>query len=73
MTTVSMLGAGVMASALSFPLSDNGHEVRLVGTHLDREIVDSIRSDGVHPNLKRKLPDGVAAYQLEEAEAEGRP
>jgi glycerol-3-phosphate dehydrogenase (NAD(P)+) len=68
MTTVSVLGSGIMATALSFPLSDNGHEVRLVGTHLDREIIDSIQQTGVHPDLDLKLPDGVRAYQLEEAE-----
>jgi glycerol-3-phosphate dehydrogenase (NAD(P)+) len=68
MTTVSVLGSGIMATALSFPLTDNGHEVRLVGTHLDREIIDSIQETGVHPDLDLKLPDGVRAYQLEEAE-----
>ena len=68
MTTVSVLGSGIMATALSFPLTDNGHEVRLVGTHLDREIIDSIQQTGVHPDLDLKLPDGVRAYQLEEAE-----
>lgn len=57
-----------MATALSWPLADNGHEVRLVGTHLDREIIDSIKETGVHPNLDLKVPDGVRAYQLEEAE-----
>ena len=68
MTTVSILGSGIMATALSFPLSDNNHGVRLVGTHLDREIIDSIKETGVHPNLDLKVPEGVHAYQLEEAE-----
>jgi glycerol-3-phosphate dehydrogenase (NAD(P)+) len=67
-TTVSVLGSGVMATALATPLADNGHEVRLVGTHLDREIIDSIQKTGVHPNLDLKVPEGVRAYQLEEAE-----
>jgi glycerol-3-phosphate dehydrogenase (NAD(P)+) len=67
MTAVSILGSGIMATALSFPLSDNGHEVRLVGTHLDREIIDSIQRTGVHPNLHLKVPEGVRAYQREEA------
>ena len=57
-----------MATALAWPLTDNGHEVRLVGTHLDREVIDSIKETGVHPNLDLKVPDGVRAYQLEEAE-----
>lgn len=68
MATVSVLGSGIMATALAFPLSDNGHEVRLVGTHLDREIIDSIKETGVHPGLDLKLPGSVRAYQLEEAE-----
>jgi glycerol-3-phosphate dehydrogenase (NAD(P)+) len=67
-TTVSVLGSGIMATALATPLADNGHEVRLVGTHLDREIIDGIQKTGVHPNLDLEVPEGVRAYQLEEAE-----
>jgi glycerol-3-phosphate dehydrogenase (NAD(P)+) len=67
MTSVAMLGSGIMASALTVPLADNGHEIRLVGTHLDRDIIDSVRADGTHPGLKIKLPSAVTAYQLEEA------
>ena len=69
MSTTVILGAGVMGSALAMPLADNGHEVRLVGTHLDREIIDAIRSTGVHPGLDRELPQVVTPYQLEELEA----
>jgi glycerol-3-phosphate dehydrogenase (NAD(P)+) len=66
---VVILGAGVMGSAMAVPLADNGHDVRLVGTHLDREIVDAIRSTGVHPGLGRELPSSVRAHHLEEIEA----
>jgi glycerol-3-phosphate dehydrogenase (NAD(P)+) len=69
MSTIVILGSGVMGSALSVPLADNGHEVRLVGTHLDREIIESIRGTGVHPGLERELPAAVRPYQLEELEA----
>jgi glycerol-3-phosphate dehydrogenase (NAD(P)+) len=68
MSRIVILGAGVMGSALAVPLVDNGHEVRLVGTHLDREIIESIRSTGVHPGLEREVPTAVRAYQLEELE-----
>ncbi|WP_182353278.1 NAD(P)H-dependent glycerol-3-phosphate dehydrogenase [Flaviflexus huanghaiensis] len=68
MATIVMLGAGIMATALSFPASENGHSVRLVGTFLDREIVDSIQTTGVHPDLGLKVNEGVTAYQLEDAE-----
>jgi glycerol-3-phosphate dehydrogenase (NAD(P)+) len=69
MTTVAVLGSGIMGSALAVPLADNGHEVRLVGTHLDRQIIDSVKASGIHPGLKLELPASVSAYQLEEAEA----
>jgi len=68
-STIVILGSGVMGSALAMPLADNGHDVRLVGTHLDREIIDTIRSTGVHPGLGRELPAAVRPYQLEELEA----
>lgn len=67
MATLVVLGSGIMATALATPFTDNGHEVRLVGTHLDRAIIDSIKSTGVHPNLNLAVPANVTAYQLEEA------
>jgi len=68
MTTVTVLGAGIMATALTFPLTENGHEVRLVGTHLDRDIINSIQRTGRHPDLDLVVNDGVTAYQLEDAD-----
>ena len=68
-TTIAILGSGVMGSALTVPLADNGHDVRLVGTHLDRDIIDSLQATGVHPGLNRALPEQVIAYQLEQAHA----
>lgn len=67
MATIAVLGAGIMASSLASPLADNGHRMRLVGTHLDRDIISSIQATGVHPNLGLKLPEGTVAYQLEDA------
>lgn len=68
MAKIVMLGSGIMATALSFPASENGNEVRLVGTHLDRDIIDSIKTKGIHPDLGLKVNEGVKAYQLEDAE-----
>ena len=68
MTVVTVLGSGIMGSALAIPLADNGHEVRLVGTHLDRLIIDSVKASGIHPGLKLAMPDSVSAHQLEDAE-----
>lgn len=67
MAKIAVLGAGIMATALTWPLTDNGHEVALVGTHLDEEIIASIQNTGIHPNLDLKVPEGVTAYQLADA------
>jgi len=57
-----------MGSAMSFPVRENGHTLRLVGTMLDREIIAHGKETGYHLNLKRQLPKGVEFYQLEELE-----
>ena len=41
MAIVTIIGAGMMGSALAFPARENGNEVRLVGTPLDREIIET--------------------------------
>lgn len=55
-----------MASALSFPAFENGHEVCIVGTPIDRTIIDSLRASGLHPKLGKKLHDGINYAQIEE-------
>ncbi len=44
------------------PLADNGHQVRLVGTHLDGDIIEEIHESRVHPRLKSRLRDAVTPY-----------
>jgi glycerol-3-phosphate dehydrogenase (NAD(P)+) len=66
MAIVTILGAGRMGAAVTWPLLDNGHEVRLVGTHLDDDIIQSLRERCFHPGLKRRIPDGVQPYLLGE-------
>lgn len=66
MAHVAIVGAGVMGTAVAWPLSDNGHRVSLVGTHFDREIIDGAQKHGRHPRLKRELPKGITAYQIED-------
>ena len=43
MSIITIVGAGMMGSAMSIPASDNGNEVRMVGTPLDRKIIDNAR------------------------------
>ena len=66
MSVITIVGAGMMGSAMSIPAADNGHDVRLVGTPLDREIIERLEADGVHPKHQRKLPETVRPLQIEE-------
>ena len=66
MANIAIVGAGMMGTATAYPLSDNGHNVRLVGTHLDADIIRSCRERHFHPTLRRELPAGVKPYYVEE-------
>ncbi|MET0413946.1 MAG: 2-dehydropantoate 2-reductase N-terminal domain-containing protein [Polyangiaceae bacterium] len=64
MATIAILGAGMMGSAMSFPLADRGHDVRLIGTHLDQAIIDEVAHGRAHPGLKVTLPPSLRASPL---------
>ena len=67
MLRIAVLGAGVMATALTFPAIENGNEVRLIGTQLDDEIIDSIQVTREHPVLELKVDERVKAYHFVDA------
>lgn len=69
MAIVTIIGAGMMGSALAFPARENGNEVRLVGTPLDREIIEASRKTGRHPKFEADFPAGMKYYQVEEMDA----
>ncbi len=52
MAIITIVGAGLMGTAVAWPLADNGHDVRLVGTHLDADIIRSC--------LERRYPSQAA-------------
>ncbi len=68
MAVVTIIGAGMMGSALAFPAGENGHEVRLVGTPLDREIIETSIKTGRHPKLEKDFPENVRYFQVDDME-----
>ncbi len=64
--TITIIGAGMMGSALAFPARENGNTVRLVGTPLDREIIDACKSTGKHLKFNVPFPEGVEYFQFEQ-------
>ncbi len=66
MSIVAIIGAGMMGTAMCWPLADNGHEVRLTGTPLDTNIITSLQKDGCHPTLERMVPPSVQCYKVDQ-------
>ena len=65
MAKILILGAGSMSTAFAFPCSDNNHEVSIVGTHLEDNFIDIIKSNkNVHPVLKSRIPNNVKLYKF---------
>jgi len=57
MKKILIIGAGAMGSAFTVPCVDNNNEVTLVGTHLENELIASIKKNNkFHPTLKTNLP-----------------
>ena len=65
--TITIIGAGMMGSAMAFPAVENGHTVRLVGTPLDRDIIEECKKSGKHLKFDYPFPKGDISYhQFEE-------
>ena len=62
MSTIAIVGSGMMGSALAFPARENGNVVRLVGSPLDGEIIDACRATGRHPKFAKHFPQGIPAF-----------
>ena len=69
MAVITIVGAGMMGSALAFPARENGNEVRLVGTHLDRDIIEACKKTGRHPKFEADFPAGVSYHHIEELDS----
>ena len=51
-----------MGSAMAFPATENGHTVHLVGTPLDRDIIDECKKSGKHLKFDYPFPKGDISY-----------
>ena len=63
---IVIIGSGMMGSAMAVPALENGHSVVLVGTPLDNDIIDGLKTNGYHKTLKRKLVGDIAFKQYDD-------
>jgi len=68
MANIAIIGSGMMGSSIGMPAAANGHEIRLVGTPLDTEIINEARKSCYHKTLKRPLPQTYRFFQFEEVQ-----
>ena len=61
MSIITIIGAGMMGTAIGYPAAGNGHEIRLVGTPLDHAIATH-----THLTMKRPIPEGFKFYHFTE-------
>ena len=68
MAKVVIIGSGLMGTAMAWPLRDNGHEVHLVGSILDDQIIRTCKESHYHTPLRRHLPEGVTPWYFSEVD-----
>ena len=66
MKKILIIGAGAMGSAFTVPCVDNNNEVTLVGTHLENQLIASIKKNkNYHPSLKTSLSSKLNIERFE--------
>jgi glycerol-3-phosphate dehydrogenase (NAD(P)+) len=66
MKKIIIIGAGAMGSAFSVPCLDNKNDVIIVGTHLENDLIESIKANNnFHPALNLKLPTQLKVEKFE--------
>ena len=65
MSNIIILGAGSMGTAFSYPCSDNNHNVKIIGTHLENDFIDLINSKKKHPVLDCNIAKNVEFLKIQ--------
>ena len=66
MSKIVIIGAGAMGSAFSFPCIDNNHDTNIIGTHLENDFIDKIKSDkNLHPSLNIHIPETIKIFKFD--------
>ncbi|MCI1748232.1 MAG: glycerol-3-phosphate dehydrogenase [Acidipropionibacterium sp.] len=63
MSTITVLGAGAMGTALCKPFVDAGWQVHLWGTWLDDHLLDAIEAGQPHPRIKVAAAPGITTFR----------
>ena len=66
MKKIIIIGAGAMGSAFAVPSIENKNDVTIVGTHLEDNLIEKIKSNNqIHPTLKTQLSKEIKFAKFE--------
>ncbi|MEC6987143.1 MAG: glycerol-3-phosphate dehydrogenase [Pseudomonadota bacterium] len=66
MSKIMIIGAGAMGSAFSLPCLDNNHDINIVGTHLENDFIDKLKSNkNLHSSLNIRIPKEIKIFKFE--------
>ena len=69
MSKIVIIGSGAMGTAFALPCLDNKHDINIVGTHLENEFIDNLKSkDNLHPGLNTKISNKIKIFKFEKFE-----
>ena len=70
MKKIIIIGAGAMGSAFAVPCLENQNDVTLVGTHLENNLIEKIKSNkNIHPTLNTKLPENLKVEKFDKLDS----
>ena len=59
-----------MGSAFAVPCIENKNDVTLVGTHLEDDLIEKIKSNkNIHPTLNTKLPENLKVEKFDKLDS----
>ena len=65
MGKIVTIGAGAMGTAFAYPCSDNKHDVSIVGTHLENNIIDELNKNCFHLGLNLEVLKTIKFFKHE--------
>ena len=48
MTKIVIIGAGAMGTAFAVPCLDKGHNINIIGTHLENQFIDNLKKKKIY-------------------------
>ena len=63
MGKIVVIGAGSMGTAFAYPCVDNKHDVSVVGTHLENDMIDELNKNRFHPGLNLEVTKSIKFFK----------